>query len=106
MLPSGPRSDKRTIRFRPLAGISCFKKPSSSARIQIRFRPLAGISCFSLRPDAQVWDIDRFRPLAGISCFLRPDAQVWDIDSFRPLAGISCFSAEPVETVPPTVFVP
>ena len=56
----------------------------------VRFRPLAGISCFLLADFDHV-AVKSFRPLAGISCFGGGFGRYGVFCGFRPLAGISCF---------------
>ena len=43
--------------------------------LQFRFRPLAGMSCFKVIVDGEP-DKNRFRPLAGMSCFSPVNGQV------------------------------
>ena len=58
---------------------------------QKRFRPLAGISCFRVDDSGKCMYRHGFRPLAGISCFRADQVYPFIFQSFRPLAGISCF---------------
>ena len=71
------------MRFRPLAGISCFLTLLAHNLLSLCFRPLAGISCFSLHGIRDTV-YGGFRPLAGISCFRRSLAMAKTVAVFVP----------------------
>ena len=77
-------------RFRPLAGMNCFRWITCRYIRRWSFRPLAGMNCFYM-PGRFSPRGSGFRPLAGMNCFGTTRTSSASRTCFRPLAGMNCF---------------